>query len=168
MELPRVDLSGVEMPTLEMPTLEIPKEAREAARKAGRSVTKAAQDAGIVKKPASRAPVIIAVAVIVGLVVWVLAYSPSIRGRLRGTAQRARDGVAGGQTTWESEDEAEPHAFDGALAAPVESSAFADALATEDSPFSEPPTDTPDGFGQTNGTHTLESDEIGSDEPARA
>jgi hypothetical protein len=168
MEMPRVDLSKVEMPTVEMPKLEIPKEAREAASKAGRSITKAAQDVGLVKKPASRAPMLIAGAVILGLVAWALANSPSIRARLRDAVQQIRDRMESGPETWAADDEAEPHAFDGAVAASVEPSAFADTLVTADSPFSEPPSDTPEGFGQTNGTHTIESDEVETDEPARA
>ena len=61
-------------------------------------------------------------------------------------------------------DEEEPHAFDAAVPVPVQPSAYADATSDTDSPFAEPPSDTPDGFGKTNGKRTSTST---SDEPAR-
>jgi hypothetical protein len=160
MEMPRVDMSKLEMPKLEMPKVDVPKEAREAARKAGRNVTKAAQDAGLVKRP-SRLPRVLAAAVTLGLVGWALANSPSIRTRIRAAAQQIQDKMAERRNAWD--DDAETHAFDAATAVPIEPSAYADAITTSDSPFAEPPSEVPEGFGKTNGTHTIESDE-----PARA
>lgn len=161
MEMPRVDLSNLEMPKLDLSKVEVPKEARDAARKAGRNVTKAAQDAGLVKKPAARLPRILAAAVTLGLVGWALANSPGIRARLRAAAQQVQDKMAERRDAWDRDEET--HAFDGAVAPSVESSAFAESIPTEDSPFAEPPSEVPAGFGKTNGTHTIDSDE-----PARA
>ena len=160
MEMPRVDLTKVEVPKIDLSKVEIPKEARDAAKKAGKNVTKAAQDAGLVKRP-SRLPRVIAAAVTLGLVGWALANSPTIRARLQAFAQQIQDKMAERNNTWDLDEEA--HAFDGAVAPPVERSAFADAVSTPDSPFAEPPSDVPDGFGKTNGSHKIDSDE-----PARA
>ncbi len=158
MEMPRVDLTKVEIPKIDFTKVEVPKEARKAAKQAGKSMTKAAQDAGLVKRP-SRLPRILAAVVTLGLVGWALANSPTIRARLRAAAQQVLDRVA--ERNWDTDEET--HAFDGAIAPPVEPSAFADSITTPDSPFAEPPKDVPDGFGKTNGTHTIDSDE-----PARA
>jgi hypothetical protein len=161
MEMPRVDLSKVEVPKIDLSKVEVPKEARDAARKAGKNMTKAAQDAGLVKRPASRLPRVIAAVVTLGLVGWALANSPTVRARLRAAAQQIQDKMAERNNAWDLDEEA--HAFDASSAPPVEPSAFADAISTPDSPFAEPPSDVPDGFGKTNGTHTIDSDE-----PARA
>lgn len=165
MEMPRVDLSKIEIPKVEVPreARKAAKEAHKAARNAGRGVTKAAQDAGLVKKPVSRLPIVVAAAVTLGLVGWALANSPSIRERLRAAAQKFQDRMAQRGDPWALDDEHEPRAFDSAVPAPVQPSAFGDALPGADSPFAEPPSDLPDGFGKTNGTHKIESDA-----PARA
>ena len=166
-EMPKVDVSKVDPSRFEMPNIDYAKELRDARndlRDAGKQMSKnarkAAEDAGLVKRP-SRLPFVIAGAVTLGLVGWALANSPSIKARLRLAAQQIQDKMAERRNAWD--DDAETHAFDGATAVPVEPSAYADAITTSDSPFAEPPSDTPDGFGKTNGTHTIESDE-----PARA
>src|SRR5688572_17341448 len=91
MEMPRVDLTKVEIPKIDLTKVEIPKEARDAAKKAGKNVTKAAQDAGLVKRPASRMPRFVAAIVALGLVGWALANSPTVRARLRAAAQQVQD-----------------------------------------------------------------------------
>lgn len=165
MEMPRVDLSKIEMPKVEVPreARKAAKEARKVAKNAGRGVTKAAQDVGLVKKPMSRLPIMIAAAVTLGLVGWALANSPSIRERLRAAAQKVQNKMAERGDPWALDDEHEPRAFDSADPAPIQPSAFGDALPGADSPFAEPPSDLPDGFGKTNGTHKIDSDA-----PARA
>ena len=168
LEVPRMDMSKIDMSKFEMPNVDVAKEFRDAGkdlREAGKHMAKnarsAAQDAGLVKRP-SRLPFVIAGAVTLGLVGWALANSPSIKARIRLAAQQLQDKMAERRAAWD-EDDAEPHAFDAAVPVPVQPSAFADATSDKNSPFAEPPSDTPDGFGKTNGQHTIESDQ-----PARA
>jgi Sec-independent protein translocase protein TatA len=171
LEVPRMDLSRVDPSKLEMPNVDVGKEIRDAGkdlRDAGKHMAKnarsAAQDAGLVKRP-SRLPFVIAGAVTLGLVGWALANSPSIKARLRQAVQQIQDRMAERRAAWD-EDEAEPRAFDAAaVAVPIQPSAYADSTTDKDSPFSEPPSDLPEGFGKTNGKRTGASM---SDEPARA
>jgi hypothetical protein len=149
---------------LELPNIDIGKELRDARNDlldAGKYVAKnarsAAQDAGLVKRP-SRLPFVIAGAVTLGLVGWALANSPSIKARLQLAAQQLQDKMAERRAAWD-DDADEPHAFDAAVPVPVEPSAFADSTSDKNSPFAEPPSDTPDGFGKTNGKRTSTSDE---------
>jgi hypothetical protein len=166
LEVPRMDMAKVDLSRFEMPNVDLSKEFRDAGkdlRDAGKHMAKnarsAAQDAGLVKRP-SRLPFVIAGAVTLGLVGWALANSPTIKARLRLAAQQIRDKMAERRAAW-AEDEA--HAFDAAVPLPVQPSAYADSTIDSNSPFAEPPSDTPDGFGKTNGSHTMESDQ-----PARA
>ena len=163
-EMPRMDLSKIDPSKFEMPNVDLAKELRDAKndlRDAGKHMAKnarsAAQDAGLVKRP-SRLPFVLAGAVTLGLVGWALANSPSIKARLRLAAQQLQDKMAERRAAWE-EDESEPRAFDAAVGVPVQPSAFADSTSDKNSPFAEPPSDLPDGFGKTNGSRTIESDE---------
>src|SRR5688572_27668640 len=156
----------VEVPRMDLSNIDIGKELRDARKDlkdAGKYMAKnaksAAQDAGLVKRP-SRLPFVIAGAITIGLVGWALANSPSIKARLQSAAQQLQEKMAARRAEWEEE----PHAFDAAVPVPVQSSSFADATSPTDSPFAEPPSDTPDRFGKTNGKRTSESM---SDEPAR-
>ncbi len=158
----------LEVPRMDMSKVDVAKEFRDARsdlRDAGKHMAKnarsAAQDAGLVKRP-SRIPFVLAGALTLGLVGWALANSPSIKARIRLAAQQMQDKMAERRAAWD-EDEAEPRAFDAAVPAPVEPSAYADATSDKNSPFADPPSDTPDGFGKTNGQHTIDSDQ-----PARA
>lgn len=167
LEVPRMDLSKIDPSKFEMPNIDVGKEFRDAKkdlRDAGkymaRNARSAAQDAGLVKRP-SRLPFVIAGAVTLGLVGWALANSPSVKARLRLAAQQIQDKMAERRAAWDDE---EPHAFDAAVAVPVQPSASAGAMSDKDSPFAEPPSDTPETFGKTNGKRTGASS---SDEPAR-
>ncbi len=166
LEVPRMDLSKVDPSKFEMPNIDVGKEIRDARkdlRDAGKYMAKnarsAAQDVGLVKRP-SRLPFVIAGAVTLGLVGWALANSPSIRARIRMAVQQLQDKMAERRAAWDEE----PHAFDAAVPVPVQPSTFADATSDKDSPFAEPPSDTPEGFGKTNGKRTSTTT---SDEPAR-
>jgi hypothetical protein len=163
-EVPKVDVSKIDPSKFEMPNIDYAKELRDArndlldaGKQMSKKTRKAAQDAGLVKGP-SRLPFVIAGAVTLGLVGWALANSPSIKARLRLAAQQIQDKMAERRAAWD-EDEAEPHAFDAAVAVPVQPSAFSDATSDRNSPFAEPPSDLPDGLGKTNGSNTIESDE---------
>jgi hypothetical protein len=168
LEVPRMDLSQVDLSKIEMPKVDVAKELRDAgkdlrdARKQlARNARNAAQDAGLVKRP-SRLPFVIAGAVTLGLVGWALANSPSIKSRIRLAAQQMQERMAERRAAWDA-DTTEPLAYDAAVPVPVQPSAYADSTGSTNSPFAEPPSDLPDKFGKTNGSHTIESDE-----PARA
>ena len=159
-----LDVSKIDPSKFELPNIDYGKELRDARndlRDAGKHMSKnakkAAQDAGLIKRP-SRLPFVIAGAVTLGLVGWALANSPSIKARLRLAAQQIQDKMAERRAAWD-EDEAEPHAFDATVAVPVQPSAYSDATSDRNSPFAEPPSDLPDGLGKTNGSNTIESDE---------
>jgi hypothetical protein len=100
--------------------------------------------------------------VTLGLVGWALANSPSVKARIRLAAQQMQERMAERRAAWDA-DTTEPRAYDAAVPVRVQPSAYADSTSSTNSPFAEPPSDLPDKFGKTNGSHTIESDE-----PARA
>jgi hypothetical protein len=160
-EVPRMDLSKIEMPNIDIgkEIRDARKDLKDAGKYMAKNARSAAQDAGLVKRP-SRLPFVIAGAITIGLVGWALANSPSIKARLQLAAKQMQEKMAARRAEWEDE----PHAFDAAVPVPVQPSIYADATSDTDSPFAEPPSDTPDGFGKTNGKRTSETT---SDEPAR-
>ena len=161
-EVPRMDLSKIELPNIDIgkEIRDARKDLKDAGKYMAKNARSAAQDAGLVKRP-SRLPFVIAGAITIGLVGWALANSPSIKARLQLAAKQIQEKMAARRAEWEDE---EPHAFDAAVPVPVQPSIYADATSDTDSPFAEPPSDTPDGFGKTNGKRTNETT---SDEPAR-
>ena len=161
-EVPRMDLSKIELPNIDIgkEIRDARKDLKDAGKYMAKNARSAAQDAGLVKRP-SRLPFVIAGAITIGLVGWALANSPSIKARLQLAAKQMQEKMAARRAEWEDED---PHAFDAAVPVPVQPSIYADATSDTDSPFAEPPSDTPDGFGKTNGKRTSETT---SDEPAR-
>ena len=161
-EVPRMDLSKIELPNIDIgkEIRDARKDLKDAGKYMAKNARSAAQDAGLVKRP-SRLPFVIAGAITIGLVGWALANSPSIKARLQLAAKQMQEKMAARRAEWEDED---PHAFDAAVPVPVQPSIYADATSDTDSPFAEPPSDTPDGFGKTNGKRTNETT---SDEPAR-
>ena len=162
-ELSKIDPSKFEMPDIDVTKeiRDVGKDLRDAGKHMAKNARSAAQDAGLVQRP-SRLPFVIAGAVTLALVTWAIANSPSVKARLRLAAQQIQDRMADRRSDWD-DDEAEPHAFDAAVPVPVQPSAYADSTADKNSPFAEPPSDVPDGFGKTNGKRTNTSDE-----PARA
>ena len=161
-EVPRMDLSKIELPNIDIgkEIRDARKDLKDAGKYMAKNARSAAQDAGLVKRP-SRLPFVIAGAITIGLVGWALANSPSIKARLQLAAKQMQEKMAARRAEWEDDD---PHAFDAAVPVPVQPSIYADATSDTDSPFAEPPSDTPDGFGKTNGKRTSETT---SDEPAR-
>ena len=157
-ELPKVDVSRADVENVADDVARTAREAandarkvsKEAAKVLGKNVEKgrkealkAAQKAGIVKKP-SRIPYVLGGFITLGLVGWALS-NPAVKDRLRSVAQQARERIdemrSGGQ-----HDE-EPHAFDAAEPAGVAPSPFSDAVT--DSPFAQPPSELPEGLGAT-------------------
>ena len=145
---------------------DISKEARAAAkdaRKAGKDMSKAlgknvekgrkeamkaAQDAGLIKKP-SRIPYVVGGLITLGLVGWALS-TPSVKDRLRSAARQARERIEAMRAErMESDD---TYAFDAAERADVRSSSFDDAIPSADSPYAAPPSDLPSGMGAPDAT----------------
>lgn len=121
--------------------VDVPKAVTDAAQAVGQSV-------GLVKRPRSRLPFIAGALVTLGLVGWAVRSSPSIKSRIQGVVQSARERMDARRA---SSDDMEPRAFDAAVTIPVKPSAYADELASSNSPF-DGPTDLPKGLG-TNGAH---------------
>jgi hypothetical protein len=171
-EMPRVDLTAVEMPQVDMDKMadgakQASKQVADGAKKGAKQVAKgareAAESAGLVK-PANRlprAPFVLAGLVTLGLVGWALVNSPSVKTRLRESAQRARERMAERRTAWDLDDDT--RAFDAATTAGVEPSTYSDALDSPDSRFGEPPAPLPEGLGTDGGTR-----KVAKDTPARA
>ncbi len=168
MEMPKVDLSKLEFPRIDVD--DVAKEAREVGKKVGKNAAKnaakgkqqamkAAQSAGLVKKP-SRMPFVLVGLVTLGLVGWAMS-SPGVKTRIKSAALQARDQVrdrmAERGETWDRDEET--RAFDAAEPAEVAPSAFSDELTSTDTPFAEPPTGLPKKLGKTNGSHKIETDE---------
>lgn len=134
----RLDLSGMDLPKLpsiDLPNVDVP-----------HAVSAAAQRAGLVRRP-SRAPLVIGGAIALGLAAWAALTSPVIRPRLDDLVRRARTAIAARRDAMrDGADRDEPHAFDAAVAAPIESSAFAGDAPADGTPF-DGPAPLPDGFG---------------------
>ena len=161
-EMPRVDLAAVELPKVEMPKVDVPKvdmakvskDARKAGKDARKNAIQAAQKAGLVKRP-SRIPFILVGLVTMGLVAWAMA-TPGVKTRVRDAARQARERMAERRAAWELDEET--RAFDTAAPAGVFPSAYSGSIDASQSPFSEPPTELPDGLGASGETHTIEAD----------
>jgi hypothetical protein len=160
-EMPRVDLTAVEMPQVDMD--KVADSAKNGAKQVARGARSAAESAGLVKPTnrVSRTPFILAGLVTIGMVGWALINSPTVKTRLRESAQRARERMAERRTAWNLDDDT--HAFDAAKTAGVKPSAYNDALETPDSPFTQPPGPLPQGLGADGQTRS-----IPKDTPARA
>ena len=166
-EMPRVDLTAVEVDKVADGAKQASKQVADGAKKGAKQVAKGARDAaesaGLVKPTnrVSRTPFILAGLVTIAMVGWALINSPSVKTRLRESAQRARERMADRRTAWDLDDDT--RAFDAARTAGVKPSAYSDSLATPDSPFTEPPAPLPEGLGAVGQTRS-----IPKDTPARA
>jgi len=156
-EMPKVDVTAVELPKVDM--AKVSKDARKVGKDARKNARQAAEKAGLVRRT-SRVPFVIAGIATLGLVAWALA-TPGVKARLREAARQARERMAERRSAWDLDDET--RAFDAAEPAGVTSSAYSSSIDSIQSPFSEPPTELPEGLGKSGGTHTIEADE-----PARA
>ena len=130
---------------IDLSRIDVPKAVSDAATSVGQTV-------GLVKRPRSRLPFIAGALVTLGLVGWAVRSSPSLKSRIQGVVQSARERMDAMRASDDgmSSDDMEPRAFDAAVTIPVEPSAYADDLASN-SPF-DGPTDLPKGLG-TNGAH---------------
>ena len=138
------------------------KQAKEASKQVAKSAREAAESAGLVtRNRLPRLPFVLAGLVTLGLVSWALINSPSVKLRLRESAQRARERMAERRTAWDLDDDT--RAFDAAKTAGVKSSVYSDSIDSADSPFTEPPAPLPEGLGTDGEPHSIEKDM-----PARA
>ncbi|HEX2470083.1 MAG TPA: hypothetical protein VHK05_05795 [Candidatus Limnocylindrales bacterium] len=176
-EMPRVDLAAVDMDKVTGPAREgakqvtdtakqsarqASKQAKEASKQVAKGAREAAESAGLVKpNRMRRMPFVLAGLVTIGLVAWALLNSPSVKVRLRDSAQRARERMNERRTAWDLDDDT--RAFDAAKTAGVKSSAYSDSIDSADSPFAEPPAPLPEGLGTEGGARKAVKDT-----PARA
>lgn len=128
-----IDLSKVEMPKVDLTKVDVPK-----------AVASAAQAAGLTKRRSSRMPFVIGALVTIGVVGWALLNSQALKPRLRAAVDRAKEMIDERRA---ANEDREAHAFDEAVAVPVEPSAYADALDGPYSPFADAPSDLPQGMG---------------------
>jgi hypothetical protein len=134
-DLSRFDPRKVELPDVELKNID--------PRKA---ITEAAQAAGLVKAPRrQRLPFIVGGLITLGLVGVAIMNSPAIRQRLAEAAQRVKARIDERRAERLGRD-LEAHAFDAAVAVPVETSPYADTAPSSGSPF-DGPSDLPPGFG---------------------
>ena len=133
-EVPKIDLSKIELPKVDVSRSDVSKAVDSAAKAVG------------VRRSRSRVPFVIAGLVTLGVVVWALLSSPAVAPRLRAAATKARERLDE-MRQGDDFDSDEQRAFDAAIAVPVEPSAYSDLLSSADSPFSESPSDLPDGLG---------------------
>jgi hypothetical protein len=150
-EMPRVDVTTVELPAVDMNKIadgakqgakQVAETARGNAKQVAKEARKAAEQAGLVKRSRmSRLPFVLAGIVTLGLVTWAFANSPSVKTRLRESAQRARERMMERRT-----------AFDASSTAGVRSSTYSGSIDSVNSPFAEPPSPLPEGLGSDAGT----------------
>lgn len=137
---------------MDLSKIDLPKAVSDAATSMGQAATSVGQTVGLVKRPRSRLPFIAGAVVTLGLVGWAVRSSPSLKARIQGVVQSARERMdAMRADDGVSSDDMEARAFDAAVTIPVEPSAYADDLPSGNSPF-DGPTDLPKGLG-TNGDH---------------
>jgi hypothetical protein len=160
-ELPKVDMATTEVPRVDVG--KVTDNAKQVADNAKQGVMQAAQAAGLVKTPPSRSrrPFLVAGIVTLGVLGFAFLNSPTMKARLRDSAQRARERMAARRTSWDIGDES--RAFDAARPAGVESSPYSGALSSSGSPYAEPPSELPQGLGAESDVHRIEEDA-----PARA
>ncbi len=168
-ELPKVDASTADVGRVDASKVtdsakQVADGAKQMADTAKQGIMQAAEAAGLVNAPASgrsRRPFVIAGIATLAIAWLALVNSPAVKTRLRDGAQRVRERIAARQSSWDVDDEAT--AFDAARPAAVRPSTYSDSLDRPDSPYAEPPTGLPEGFGADGGTHRIEEDA-----PARA
>jgi hypothetical protein len=159
-EMPRVDVTTVELPAVDMNKIadgakqgakQVAETARGNAKQVAKEARKAAEQAGLVKRNRmSRLPFVLAGIVTLGLVTWAFANSPSVKTRLRESAQRARERMMERRTAWDLDEET--RAFDASSTAGVRSSTYSGSIDSVNSPFAEPPSPLPEGLGSDAGT----------------
>jgi hypothetical protein len=126
----KADLSGLNEISREIQKVDVPKAIKEATTERDRR---------------SRIPFVIGGLLTLGLLVFAVASSPKLRPRLEAAAQKARQRIDEMRAERGMQDE-ETHAFDAAVAVPIEPSAFSDQAPTAGTPY-DGSAELPDGFG---------------------
>jgi hypothetical protein len=130
----RVDMPDIDLSKMELPAIDIPKAVATAVEAAG--------FARASRRP--RLPFVIGGLIALALVGFALLTSPMVRPRLSALGQKMKERIDERRAT-DAESE-EPHAFDNAVAVPIERSAFADHAPADGSPY-DGPSDLPAGLG---------------------
>jgi hypothetical protein len=154
-EVPKVAMTAVELPKVDLAKVDMAKVGKDARK----SAKQAAQKAGLVRRP-SRIPFVLVGLATLGLVAWAFA-TPGVKTRLRDMAHQARERMAERRAAWDLDEET--RAFDAATPAGVAPSSYRASIDAVESPFTEPPTDLPQGLGAT-----AEPQSIEADQPTRA
>lgn len=139
----------IELPKVDLSTIDIPK-----------AITNAVEATGIGRSSRrSRLPFIIGGLVTLALVGFALLSSPMVRPRLSELGQKVKQRIDERRSAdGGGADSSEPHAFDAAVAVPIEPAAFADAAPADGSPF-DGSSDLPVGLG---------ADPVTAEAPARS
>lgn len=129
----RMDAPEITLPRVDLSTVDIPK-----------AITSTIEAAGIARSSRRpRLPFVIGGLVTLGIVGFALLTSPMVRPRLTTLGTKVKQRIDEYRSTDGGE---EPHAFDAAVAVPVEPSAFAEVAPDEGSPF-DGATELPRGLG---------------------
>lgn len=121
-----IDLSGVELPKLDLPKLDLPK--LDVSRidlskvDVAKAVTTATKAVGLMRRPRSRLPIVIAGVIAIAAVGFALVMSPTVKPRLAEAARRWRERMEARRAERLEEDASN----EGPVAVPVEPAAFAD------------------------------------------
>ena len=143
-DLSRLDPRGKELPEIELPKVDLKK-----IDLSGIDLPKAVASASALRGGSrrSRVPFVIGGLITLGLVGYALMTSPTVRPRLTSLGQRLKERVDERRAAMEARREAEDaHAFDAAVAVPIEPAAFADSAPTNGSPY-DGSSELPEGLG---------------------
>ncbi len=142
-EMPDIDLPKVDLKKIDLSGIDLPKAV------AAIDLQKAVATASAMRggKRRSRVPFVVGGLITLGLVGYALMSSPAVRPRLTSLGQRLKERVDERRAAMAARGEAdEAHAFDAAVAVPIQPSAFADSAPTNGSPF-DGSSDLPEGLG---------------------
>jgi hypothetical protein len=143
-DLSRLDPRGKDMPEIDLPKIDLKK-----IDLSGIDLPKAVASASALRggKRRSRVPFVIGGLITLGLVGYALMSSPTVRPRLQTLGQRVKEKVDEQRAAMAARRVAgEAHAFDAAVAVPIQPSAFSDSAPTNGSPF-DGSSELPEGLG---------------------
>jgi hypothetical protein len=141
-----MDLPEIEMPKVDLSSVDLPK-----------ALTNAAEAVGIGRgSRRSRAPFVIGGLITLALIGFALLTSPMVRPRLTELGQKMKQRIDARRSA--DVEDAEPHAFDAAIAVPIKPAAFADDAPADGTPFGGS-SDLPAGLG---------ADPVAAAEPVRS
>lgn len=147
-DLSRLDPRGKDMPEIDLPKIDL-KKIDLSGIDLPKAVASASASASALRggKRRSRVPFVIGGLITLGLVGYALMSSPTVRPRLQTLGQRVKEKVDEQRAAMAARREAgEAHAFDAAVAVPIQPSAFSDSAPTNGSPF-DGSSELPEGFG---------------------